>query len=129
MTVLKITAKRDRRRAGRRFLKGQPVRIKAGALKKHERAAIEADPALEVFELEPEGAPQDDLSAAQTQASPPPPPEPEAGPAAEETATAPEPEGASAQDQKDAPEASAEAPKPGKGRSGGRRKGAKANKR
>jgi len=90
MTVLKITAKRDRRRAGRRFLKGQPVRIKAGALKKHERAAIEADPALEVFELEPEGAPQD---------------------------------------QKDAPEASAEAPKPGKGRSGGRRKGAKANKR
>jgi len=54
MADLIVTAQRDRRRAGRRFLKGQPVRIKAGALKKGERATLEADPVLVVETAKPE---------------------------------------------------------------------------
>lgn len=114
MLEVTVTAKRDRRRADYRFRKGQPVTFHSDTLSEAQLAALKADPVLDVVET----------PTAETSPSP----EPEAGPAAEETATVPEPEGASAQDQNDAPEASAEAPKPGKGRSGGRRKGAKANK-
>jgi len=46
--ILIITAARDRRRAGRRFIKGQPVEIDMADLDKDEIAALEADPLLAV---------------------------------------------------------------------------------
>lgn len=46
--TLTITAAQDRRRAGRRFRKGQPVEIDAAELDDDEIAALEADPLLTV---------------------------------------------------------------------------------
>lgn len=102
MLEVTVTAKRDRRRADYRFRKGQPVTFHSDTLSEAQLAALKADPALDVVETPTaETAPGDAPSDSQ--------------------ATAPLEPGAAA-------EASAEAPKPGKGRSGGRSKGAKANK-
>ena len=46
--ILTITAAQDRRRAGRRFLKGQPVEIDMADLDRQEIAALKADPLLTV---------------------------------------------------------------------------------
>ncbi|MHA1570373.1 MAG: hypothetical protein ACTSWM_01030 [Alphaproteobacteria bacterium] len=52
--ILTITAAQDRRRAGRRFLKGQPVEIDMADLEDDELAALETDPLLTVSGAAPD---------------------------------------------------------------------------